>query len=781
MFPFSDLTYKNARIIYTSDTSCQGRCGYHPLGRCRCDPQCEHFQDCCFDYSDVCSSSSKNVTETETFNSALYTCTPLDRDHTGVGSVFLISKCHRNFTNAQIKQRCENLPSIYSDPGDRLIVEWPVSNQQGENFQNLFCALCNGQSFLDVVPWDATYPPASQIQCNSSHQFMNKVGKRLRYCFPSLISSCPLSSDVNASYHEACKSFYNPVCYDDIMYRNYYCALCNGADIHTLGLCEYEPLLSYYTAGAVFRRIWSFTEHSLETDEFVNPCIGDTDTVYDPYTDQCRPLSCPSGYMLNENGECITAPAQSHHIDILCCKRQTAAIFLLYDDGSALKQDEDMFILLQQINTSAKSTDVKWKKSQYFGALSAKYLLQSDSVCNMASAIEDNVHNMSKEVVVTYGRRYVGYMFMCTNFPSADNCVGNWFSGKADEFIPIRVSHITEVFLYKGQYLIPKLTIHSVSYKYDDMKMEFVKEATVEVCGEIFSPLYCQLITLDTEEYYVSYTINGSRQIHFGNISYDQGDYIMFPDGQVQICADNFVLPQSTFFAYSDKMAIANTIGIALSLSGLIIAFGLRCCSRDRINFHDRCILIFCAFLFIAQFLPTLSVYISFPNGVCIISALVSHYCWLGSFSCMSIVAYDLHHIFCSGAFQTIKEWESGKFCRYVAPIIGFGLPFIIVVVSLCLHILHPWFEYGATAPCWISDFACNFWAFGLPVGALLCVNAGFFTITVISACRSQGRSRQLRREETSARAIGRDLILCVKVSWKLRLQFGTKYTILGK
>ncbi len=38
------------------------------------------------------------------------------------------------------------------------------------------------------------------------------------------------------------------------------------------------------------------------------------------------------GYMLNNKSECINAPAQSHHVDGLCCQSQMASIFLLYDE-----------------------------------------------------------------------------------------------------------------------------------------------------------------------------------------------------------------------------------------------------------------------------------------------------------------------------------------------------------------------------------------------------------------------------------------------------------------
>ena len=784
---FSDIHYKNISIIHTTDMSCQGRCGYH-VGptRCRCDTQCEVFQDCCYDYYDTCSSPVDKVNETEAINTTLFSCTPLDRDLPEMGSVLFVNKCNNKYGNKQIKERCENVLSIYSDLAERLIVEWPVSNQDGENFQNLFCALCNDQKFFDVVPWDVKYPSVSldtstgQKHCELLHQ-PGKVGKRLRYCFPSLISSCPLSSVVNVS-HDYCQSFSNPLCHVNDkgqyqIYKNYYCAMCNGIDTNSLQLCDYYGIR--YFSGSL-QRIWQFKEHSPGKDKHVDPCTDEKNTVYDPYTNQCRPLSCPPGYMLNNKSECNAAPTQNKHIEGLCCKRQLASIFLAYDgpynaDSYAMEQDNDVLLFFQQLNRSLRGSNAKWENSHYFGAYSGKFLLQSDSVCNVADAVEDTLIRTSEKIAIN---RYASYMFMCTNFPYTytDGC-DNWFSGESDDFLPVTISHITEVFLHKGQYIVPKLTIHRVIYKYNEIGSALIKEDTVEVCGDIFYPLHCQMITLKKEEYYVTYTRNGSRKIHFGNVSYEYGEYIIYPDGKVQICADIlFASHNNEFFTYSGNLALANVIGVPISLFGLMVTFvlRLRLCSRDRIDFHDRCILSLCTFLFIAQLLPTVSVYISFSNDVCVLSALVSHYCWLGAFSCMSVVAYDLYHLF-SSSFRNKEDWESGNFCRYVAPSVVFGLPFVIVALALCLHFLHPTFEYGATAPCWISDFRCNLFAFGFPVGVSLVVNCVLYSVTAVKACRSQRRSRQIRCTKNNWRQLTTDLVLCMKVSHKILSRYNNE------
>ena len=201
-----------------------------------------------------------------------------------------------------------------------------------------------------------------------------------------------------------------------------------------------------------------------------------------------------------------------------------------------------------------------------------------------------------------------------------------------------------------------------------------------------------------------------------------------------------------------------------MSLCGLIVTFILYCCYKDLRNFHGRCIMILSVFLFIAQLLPTLSAYISFPPGICVLSALISHYSWLGAFSWMTVIALNLLHIF-RGSLQRVEEWEVSHFCRYVAPAFGFGAPFIIVVISLFLHFTHAEFAYGAESPCWISDSVCNFWAFGVPVGIFLAVNTGLFTVIVVLVFKSQRRSRELRRQQETIRTSVRDLLLCFKVS----------------
>ncbi len=67
--------------------------------------------------------------EIRNLDPSLFTCVPLDRDYSPLGTVMLVSKCPVDWNDELIKHRCENLPSLYADPAERLTVEWPPSAQ----------------------------------------------------------------------------------------------------------------------------------------------------------------------------------------------------------------------------------------------------------------------------------------------------------------------------------------------------------------------------------------------------------------------------------------------------------------------------------------------------------------------------------------------------------------------------------------------------------------------------------------------------------------------------
>ncbi len=783
LYSSSEMTssdIRNPQTLITSDSSCQERCDYQPqAARCRCDPQCEIFQDCCYDYHLCNTSSTMMKKEIGTLDPALFTCVPLDRDNPSLGTVMLVSKCPVHWNDELIKHRCENLPSLYADPAERLTVEWPVSDENGENYQNLFCAICNGKDISNVQSWDVKYPPEitfnrikeiSPEECGDLGN-LGRVGKRLRYCLPSLITSCPASSTANKSLSQICESYSNHVCTPGKRYKNYHCALCNDVDSTDLTPC----LKTDFHGSVVLQKIWTFKETPPTTDHFVQRC-EETNTIYDPYTNGCRSISCPPGYELNKRSECIVASGRSDDISGLCCSQQLSWVFLANDDisrsdeSNAELNDYIVLQILHQVNASMDGDINHWKRSHNFGMKIDKRLLQSNSSCNVVTAIDDILLNPNNFTRLCNCMSFA-YIYTCSNSNSnnsTDVCAGKWYSGKASDFKLVSFGNMTEVFLKDGQYILPKFTLHHVVYKHSEKGNEVIKDERVHVCGESTKLLLCPLITLSLEDYTMSWTENGSRVILFGDNPYDQGEFILYPDGRIQICAENWTTPVNAFFAYSGHLATANIIGSSLSLFGLFVSFVLHCRFKLFRNFHGRCIMCLCSILFMAQLLPMLSAEFSFPHGVCVFSAIVSHYSWLSAFSWMTVIAINLLHIFSCGASRRNKEWEAGTFCRYIAPAVGFGVPLVVVVTSISFHFTYSSFAYGVNSPCWISDSVGNIFAFGVPAGIFLVTNLIIFSATVVLACRSQRRSRQLRQRKNNIRTLVTDLLLCTKVMYML-------------
>ncbi|XP_072039387.1 lysyl oxidase homolog 2-like [Amphiura filiformis] len=177
------------KILVTAATSCEGRCGnFLESTGCRCDKQCVLFHDCCYDYYNrLCSDHNVDFNDDIVIDPDLFSCLPLDTDY-GIGSVLLVNTCPTNWTDTYIENLCMKSFSVSdANPKQRFPFEWPVADENGNNFRNVYCAFCNGKSFTDITPWDVQYPPSqssnNQCQENDHRSDLGTVGKRLRYCF----------------------------------------------------------------------------------------------------------------------------------------------------------------------------------------------------------------------------------------------------------------------------------------------------------------------------------------------------------------------------------------------------------------------------------------------------------------------------------------------------------------------------------------------------------------------------------------------------------------------
>ena len=151
---------------------------------------------------------------------------------------------------------------------------------------------------------------------------------------------------------------------------------------------------------------------------------------------------------------------------------------------------------------------------------------------------------------------------------------------------------------------------------------------------------------------------------------------------------------------------------------------------------------------------------------LCVLMGVITHYTWLAAFFWMTIIALNLLQVFLRTRIG--GDLDSNYFGLFVVPVCGWLLPLAVVLSCLCLHISvsdNTSFVYETSSPCWISDPMSNFWTFGFPIGLFLLINLMTFLVTVVLACKSQRRSRRLRRKPESVSTLLRDVLLCFKVS----------------
>ena len=770
------MEHNGLQFPVTPQHSCLGRCGYEraPVG-CRCDPECNLFNDCCVDYNDTCNSVQK---EFGTLDPTMFTCITLkDTSYIELSSVLLVASCPHDFKELNLRMRCENSSNDLASTD--VVKGWPVFDQHGNNFKNIYCAICNGYDFSSLQPWNVNYQllydkvsssnlPVSD-ECKTEKS-LGEVGRRLRFCYPSLISQCP-PSYANTSLSTACLAYSANICPKSSKtrekFRNFHCAACNGYnDVEDLPACS--PAAGLFGNPTYLQRIWTFAENSrkLEENENKGICSGDNH-VFDPYSQMCRSVSCQS-YSSTDNGsECVFRhKVVANGTDGLCCENeQTWIMFKISDPGRSNLHAE---IIKCFINLLFPDENVvSWSKYQYLGVDSGYMMLKTnDSVCSQAKNM-DYLFVESSAALNSCGIDNIHFQYMCTKFPASGECDGLWFTGNATDFARIDGTEVLDVFAYGDQFIVPQLVLHKMSFTLSEGGTSFAKEDAVFMCGKEIRLPQCPAMTLYAGDYNVTQNHYNRTTVSIATIILEESHVTILPDGQLLMCVSKNIVTSGDVFSYSGLLDTVNMMGTSASLISLCFLLGIHGMYSKLRNFHGKCLMSSAVALFWAQFLPMLSAKIFIPHGLCVFLAVVAHYAWLVTFTWMVIIGGNFFHMLILRPMQSREVRESTYMFRFVLPILGWCQPLIIIAVCISLHYLqldNVYFEYGTSSPCWISGPTANLISFGIPVASYLGINLFLFSWIIIALCRRQRRSRSLRNRRTDTVEL-QDAVLCMKVN----------------
>ena len=254
---------RNGELVGTLECRiCTGipRCTAHTNPHaCQCDVDCALFNDCCDssfeDLEDECPDSLSDL-------SSLYRCNSVvtNEQRTEI-AVYMISECPRGWFEAEGDDKVDLYELVSTKCQTATNNFPPVSDfDTGFVYKNEFCALCHGvrspvlwltlyfcSNRLTTTIEDVVTPQLLSDFCLTQNYYsppFHFLNSNLpRFCYPSIttcLSEDEALDDISISYTEllnGCQNGYQNLVRQDgsqMIFRNEYCALCNGYNIEEL-------------------------------------------------------------------------------------------------------------------------------------------------------------------------------------------------------------------------------------------------------------------------------------------------------------------------------------------------------------------------------------------------------------------------------------------------------------------------------------------------------------------------------------------------------------------
>ena len=294
---------------------------------CFCDLACGPYGDCCRDAPAASQTPRDDIV-----------CQELRH----YGGIYMVSSCPVLWQDASVARLCTQPPELAEDPFGGLPVTNPKSRM---TYRNYYCAMCHedvrGAKFWRTrvecptltssllgemnITWTYT---KENLKQNPLGQWGISVGEGARETFhacelgPSytdtvkfLLRRCPVSvgsCDANwtdTGIAELCGA-YNAYVYDfdNIVYRNHHCALCNNIPADDIA-CARRPTVR----SGVFDTQFNSRSFSILLDvgdRSGSDNVGTVDIctenqLWDPFFKRCRDVVCDATGFTLRDGDCV--------------------------------------------------------------------------------------------------------------------------------------------------------------------------------------------------------------------------------------------------------------------------------------------------------------------------------------------------------------------------------------------------------------------------------------------------------------------------------------------
>ena len=658
--------------------------------------------------------------------------------------VHLVSYCPQTWNETVFKHLCEQASSTGTY----------VYDNDGVNFINIYCAICHGRQISNIYHWHV--PTSSVETCqvsdhswtvDGSHKSDRGMiyGKRLRYC-PDMVDHCPNAYD-NTTMARICEAIYAPTCWENIYYKNVHCVSCLDA-YQRPDQCDKQVDQS-----STFHNMWQFQLRVIGDNE----CPAGE--ILDIISGKCRLQRCGKGFTLVGN-RCITVVDPSDgKLPVVQCLQDNLRVNLR---GTRFvgKCFTDKLMEIFEVDYKSFLDTVIWDDYQIRAS--------KRPVDNHVSLIATNTSGvilveLIKRMLSEHGNLLAmecnltaaNVLFICDNSTDESRgCAGQWYSGRLSEFALKSGTDVGTLYQWNGVFIKSYLSTYVLEHAFTSPPV--LKEAFA-LCGDTVPNLQCSHVLLKITEVNLDHG-NGTTTLHYGNVTFKQEEFSLMPDGHLRICVDEKLIGQSELNLpvilpqWWNALDVAYVIGSCFTLCSLPPTFLTYCVFKKLRNLHGRSLMNLLVALFIAHALLLFSKgSFVLSNLTCVIVAVVSHYVWLAAFTWMTVVAIVQSYTFVINSKQLIEDTIAN---RLLPPILGWGIPFAIVSITIALHVCkctHVQFEYGGTDSCWIVDPTANFIVFGVPVAVLQLVNYLSFVAMIVVLNTERLKSNHLQHKNKHA------------------------------
>ena len=720
------------------------------------------------------------------------TCVTPTRDNVQSQGVWMVSRCPEAMRNTVESRKCQE------HDGMDVYETIPVTDNFGLTYKNAYCAICHGAPTADLTSWNikahcnaivtsllqeslAGNNPFQQAlkllsqNCSLTYTSPEHVGPLgNRSCVDAIeVSKCV--EGVHESILDICNQYTAYILDGDDLdkpfegHRNPHCFQCSHGFSYNVMNCELSiPVVDFHdpiglpTAPQGPQVIPISALVNFNPNGFITVTVDKTiitqkevqcpeGAVFDPFSNQCRLLSCPVGSRLfgelciplTESTGCATNDLQygmTVTVNISHFERYK-------DDNTLLKR------YIQTCLTSLLKLNI-FEPS--FGDIPSNFhtLPTADESKNQGSTIQFNLLINAEEATSIFDIQ----MAFDSVFKSGPNDTqDNQFCGvlqttlsqtclslancsninTRSEFSFITINDTLYIFANATNrvYHILQQQLYLSYTRQDGNETVYRKMQIANICD---NPLNCPLLNLTASDFYITNNSTGALLHIPSGMEFQVEEYQMTTTGTIQVCTflDNTGIINSTetisFIAYSRPQIIVTLIGYITSLVGEFITFFTYCMFRSLRNRTSYPIMNLVFALFLGQFLLLVGGGRTEPAQLCTAIAIMLHYFFLSTFSWSTVLSYDLYRIF--GSDSGPVRVDVSRRLLTMQMTFAWGCPLLIIIPCFVVHFCNCTelsFRYGSEMSCWLNNEYANLLVFGMPLFVSLLFNICNFCRTV--------------------------------------------------